>query len=244
MLGQTSDVAVGIVSLFISLGLYFLPTIVALSRRGPNSGSVTLINLLLGWTVIGWLVALAMAVKPKHPQLPDLPRPPRGAFPRSDHGRKPGLAQSREPEASEIEVNATLPEGEMQASTRATSSAATPPPPAWTVASPVDHEQDPIDYAADLLFEAHARGVIDATTRARLEKLLDERRPRAQVSPRVFGNEDSFGRCQERPPRGRRLDASPEAGSRRGLEMERGRRRPTQESGEECGGNRYRMALV
>src|SRR3990172_6300795 len=99
MLGQTSDVAVGIVSLFISLGLYFLPTIVALSRRGPNSGSVTLINLLLGWTVIGWLVALAMAVKPKHPQLPDLPRPPRGAFPRSDHGRKPGLAQSREPAA-------------------------------------------------------------------------------------------------------------------------------------------------
>ena len=185
MLGQTSDIPVGIVSLFISLGLYFLPTIVALSRRGPNSGSVTLINLLLGWTVIGWLVALAMAVKPKHPQLPDLPRPPRGAFPRSDHGRKPGLAQSREPEASEIEVNPTLPEGEIQASTRATSSAATPPPPAWTVASPVDHEQDPIDYAADLLFEAHARGVIDAATRARLERLLDERRPRAQVSPRV-----------------------------------------------------------
>src|SRR3989304_4920555 len=136
MLGQTSDIPVGIVSLFISLALYFLPTIVALSRRGPNSGSVTLINLLLGWTVIGWLVALAMAVKPKHPQLPDLPRPPRGAFPRSDHGRKPGLAQSREPEASEIEVNATLPEGEMQASTRATSSAATPPPPAWTAAPP------------------------------------------------------------------------------------------------------------
>jgi hypothetical protein len=44
------------------LGLYFLPTILALMRKGTtNRGSVFLINLLTGWTVIGWFVALGLA---------------------------------------------------------------------------------------------------------------------------------------------------------------------------------------
>lgn len=41
--------------------LYFLPWIVAANRRLPNVGSVAVINILLGWSVIGWVVALAMA---------------------------------------------------------------------------------------------------------------------------------------------------------------------------------------
>lgn len=49
--------------------LYFIPTIVAMSRKVTNSGSVFVINLLLGWTVIGWIIALAMAVKTKTPQV-------------------------------------------------------------------------------------------------------------------------------------------------------------------------------
>ena len=36
---------------------YFIPTIVALARHVPNAGSVVVIDLLLGWTVIGWIVA-------------------------------------------------------------------------------------------------------------------------------------------------------------------------------------------
>jgi Superinfection immunity protein len=47
----------------IFLGLYFLPTVVAFSRRVVNRGSVAVINVFLGWTFIGWVVALAMALR-------------------------------------------------------------------------------------------------------------------------------------------------------------------------------------
>ena len=42
-------------------GFYMLPWAVAVTRSMPNTGSILLINLLLGWTVIGWIVALVMA---------------------------------------------------------------------------------------------------------------------------------------------------------------------------------------
>ena len=51
------DTALGTILL---LGLYFLPTIIA-AVRGRQLGSVGVINLLLGWTVIGWVIALAIA---------------------------------------------------------------------------------------------------------------------------------------------------------------------------------------
>ncbi|AZU04238.1 hypothetical protein X907_1707 [Glycocaulis alkaliphilus] len=37
---------------------HFLPTIVALARGHHNGFAIFLTNLLLGWTVIGWVVAL------------------------------------------------------------------------------------------------------------------------------------------------------------------------------------------
>jgi len=48
--------------------LYLLPSIVAVTRKVPNSGSVIVINVFLGWTFIGWVVALAMAVRTKPAQ--------------------------------------------------------------------------------------------------------------------------------------------------------------------------------
>lgn len=60
--------AVGALLLFvIAAGLYFLPTIVGATRKVVNVGSVFAINLLLGWTLIGWAVALAMAVRTNPP---------------------------------------------------------------------------------------------------------------------------------------------------------------------------------
>jgi apolipoprotein N-acyltransferase len=41
----------------------FIPTLVAVLRRVPNTDSVVVINLFLGWTFIGWVVALAMAMQ-------------------------------------------------------------------------------------------------------------------------------------------------------------------------------------
>ncbi len=44
--------------------LYFLPTIVAYARSATVRGTVTVLNIFLGWTVIGWVVSLAMAFGP------------------------------------------------------------------------------------------------------------------------------------------------------------------------------------
>lgn len=55
--------------LIIIIALYFIPTIVAFSRKVTNVGSVFVINFFLGWSIIGWVVALAMSVKSKTPQV-------------------------------------------------------------------------------------------------------------------------------------------------------------------------------
>lgn len=47
-----------IVVIALALCLYVLPTIVALVRRHTQKVPIILVNLLLGWTFIGWVVAL------------------------------------------------------------------------------------------------------------------------------------------------------------------------------------------
>lgn len=54
--------------LWMAIGLslltgYFLPTIVAVMRRHGDLLAVAVVNVFLGWTVIGWVVALAWSVK-------------------------------------------------------------------------------------------------------------------------------------------------------------------------------------
>jgi len=43
------------------LGVYFLPYIVAAIRQHPQQAPLFLVNLFLGWTLVGWVVALAWA---------------------------------------------------------------------------------------------------------------------------------------------------------------------------------------
>lgn len=45
------------------LVMYFLPSIVALIRGKRDITSIVLLNFFLGWTMIGWVVALVWAVK-------------------------------------------------------------------------------------------------------------------------------------------------------------------------------------
>lgn len=54
--------AVTIAFLVIALAVYFLPTILAFARRCVSALPILLLNLLLGWTVIGWICALAWAL--------------------------------------------------------------------------------------------------------------------------------------------------------------------------------------
>lgn len=45
--------------LFVAVVLYFLPTIVGHGKR--DAAGIFMVNLVFGWTVIGWCVALLWA---------------------------------------------------------------------------------------------------------------------------------------------------------------------------------------
>lgn len=68
--GDEGGVVVGVGLLILLVGgffLYFIPTIIAFARKVPNKGSVAVINFFLGWSVIGWIVALAMSLASRGP---------------------------------------------------------------------------------------------------------------------------------------------------------------------------------
>lgn len=51
--------------MLVVLLLYFLPVLIAWGRKAKNRASIGVLNLFLGWTLIGWVIALMMAVKEK-----------------------------------------------------------------------------------------------------------------------------------------------------------------------------------
>lgn len=50
--------------LLLGLGLifYFLPSMIASTRRVQHSGGILAVNLFFGWTVLGWIAALIWAL--------------------------------------------------------------------------------------------------------------------------------------------------------------------------------------
>jgi len=63
----------GLAILAVAVALYFLPAIVASRRDHPNAASIMLLNLLLGWTLLGWIGALVWSASAISP--PPLPTP-------------------------------------------------------------------------------------------------------------------------------------------------------------------------
>jgi hypothetical protein len=59
---STASAGTGFVLLLIGAAFYFLPTILAGGRHHHKTGAIFIINLLLGWTLVGWAsIALARA---------------------------------------------------------------------------------------------------------------------------------------------------------------------------------------
>ena len=52
----------GLIVLVILIAIYFAPTVVAIQKRHHNALGVFALNLLLGWTLLGWAGALAWAL--------------------------------------------------------------------------------------------------------------------------------------------------------------------------------------
>jgi hypothetical protein len=53
-----------VIILIVIVIVYFLPSIVAAGRE--RNGGVLVLNLFLGWTLVGWVVALAWAASLPH----------------------------------------------------------------------------------------------------------------------------------------------------------------------------------
>lgn len=58
--------AEGLIYGFLMLALigggYFLPTIIAFQKKKKNATAVFALNLLLGWTMLGWIIAIVWAL--------------------------------------------------------------------------------------------------------------------------------------------------------------------------------------
>ena len=88
-MGTWSSV-MAIVLLVVGVVLYFAPSFVAGNRGHHNGGAIFFLNLLAGWTLIGWLVALIWALSSPapapEPATPIVQPPPTQP---SDDGRRP-----------------------------------------------------------------------------------------------------------------------------------------------------------
>lgn len=51
-----------LVLLTLVLVIYFLPSFIALLRQHKNKFTIFLLNLFLGWTVLGWVSSLVWSV--------------------------------------------------------------------------------------------------------------------------------------------------------------------------------------
>jgi low temperature requirement protein LtrA len=66
----------GFVFAVAALGLYLLPSVVAVARRHHTAATIVVLNVLLGWLFIGWVVSLALSLTetrqpaPAYPILP------------------------------------------------------------------------------------------------------------------------------------------------------------------------------
>jgi Superinfection immunity protein len=81
----------------VALPLYFLPVIIAYLRPAPDRASVVIVSILLGWTYVGWVIALALAVRDRRPAIMVLTQPG-GGHPKTVANRVP--APREEPDAS------------------------------------------------------------------------------------------------------------------------------------------------
>jgi hypothetical protein len=64
--GENYDVAVGFalaLCLYLALMFYVIPALIVWNRRHPAAGMIWAFTLLLGWTGVGWLLALIWAFK-------------------------------------------------------------------------------------------------------------------------------------------------------------------------------------
>ena len=61
------DTVYGLLFVLAVLGLWLLPIIIASHRHHRQIGPIVIVTLLLGWSGIGWIVALAWSLSSNPP---------------------------------------------------------------------------------------------------------------------------------------------------------------------------------
>lgn len=59
--GSFLNICGGIILVLLAIALYLLPSIVASRRHHHNATAIFILNLFLGWTFLGYIVALVWA---------------------------------------------------------------------------------------------------------------------------------------------------------------------------------------
>jgi hypothetical protein len=59
------------VGLLLLLLLYFVPSVIGFSRKHQNAAAILMLNIFLGWTVLGWIACLVWSVTAVQPQYRD-----------------------------------------------------------------------------------------------------------------------------------------------------------------------------
>ncbi len=69
----------GWIMIVISIALYVLPTLLAWKRGSRRFRIIAMVNIALGWTLIGWIAALVMTFSWEPPPIgeTDVPHVPR-----------------------------------------------------------------------------------------------------------------------------------------------------------------------
>jgi hypothetical protein len=55
------DNTITVILLMLTLLIYMLPTLIAFSREHPHRTELAVVNIFLGWTLIGWIAVFLWA---------------------------------------------------------------------------------------------------------------------------------------------------------------------------------------
>jgi Superinfection immunity protein/Uncharacterised protein family UPF0547 len=100
--GQMREIAptglgLGLVLLILLIAIYFLPSGIAFNKGKNNAGAILVLNLFLGWTIIGWVGALVWACSKDQPAVTvpiAVPAPPSPSLPSVDTRPCPDCAET------------------------------------------------------------------------------------------------------------------------------------------------------
>ena len=56
------ELILGFATIVVAIAIYLLPTIMAFNMQHHNAAAITALNVLLGWTLIGWALAFVWAL--------------------------------------------------------------------------------------------------------------------------------------------------------------------------------------